>query len=112
MSAAQWMNVMVEFTNSNSVGSEKLSRGERYRQLKDNAERHREELQAWIANVGLENDVKDVGDALAFDLLFATVTPEAAAALKEAPGVVAVRPAPDSPAPDWQGASGMALPYA
>jgi hypothetical protein len=106
-SAAQWLNVMVEFSHSNSYDQELLSRGERYRRLKDNAERHRQELEAWIASAGLEDKVKDVGDALAFDLLFATVTPEAAAALKEAPGVVAVRPAAE-----WSGQGLMALRYA
>jgi len=104
------MNVMVEFShsavNSNSYDQDKLSRGERYCRLRDNAQRHREELEAWIASEGLQGEVKDVGDALAFDLLFVTATPQAAAALNRAPGVVAVRPANDLTAP-----GGVALAY-
>lgn len=101
--ASQWMNVMVEFSHSavssNSHDQDKLSRGERYRRLRDNAQRHREELEAWIASEGLQGEVKDMGDALAFDLLFVTATPQAAAALNRAPGVVAVRPASDLTGP-------------
>ncbi len=109
MSAAQWMNVMVEFSCTNSQEQDrpdqnlpnqgKMSRSERYRQLRDNAQRHRDELTAWIASEGLEGEVKDMGDALAFDLLFVTATPQGAAALNRAPGVVAVRPAADLTGP-------------
>jgi hypothetical protein len=64
-------------------------------------------LAAWIEREGLEGEVKDLGDAMAFDLLFATVTPEAAAALNRAPGVVAVTPAGELP-----GAGGLSYAYA
>jgi hypothetical protein len=100
------MNVMVEFTRTNSYDQERLSRGEKYRRMRANAQRHRQELEAWLASEGLEGEVKDVGDALAFDLLFATVTPQAAAALHRAPGVVAVRPAGELTGP-----GGLSLAY-
>jgi hypothetical protein len=102
------MNIMVEFSRTNAYDQDNLSRGERYRCLRDNAQRHREELEAWIASEGLQSEVKDVGDALAFDLLFVTATPQAAAALNRAPGVVAVRPAGDL-AGDLAGPGGAAL---
>ena len=103
--STQWMNVMVEFSRTNNYDQDrpeqnrpnqkKISRSERYRRLRDNAQRHRDELRAWIASEGLEGEVKDMGDALAFDLLFVTATPDGAAALNRAPGVIAVRPATD-----------------
>jgi hypothetical protein len=108
--ASPWMNVMVEFSRTNAYDQDKLSRRERYRCLRDNAQRHREELEAWIASEGLQSEVKDVGDALAFDLLFVTATPQAAAALKGAPGVVAVRPAGDLTGPG--GGAALANVYA
>jgi hypothetical protein len=118
--STQWMNVMVEFSRTNSYdqdrpdqnrsNQDKMSRSERYRRLRDNAQRHRDELTAWIASEGLEGEVKDMGDALAFDLLFVTATPQGAAALNRAPGVVAVRPAADLTGPGGK-AGGVALAY-
>ncbi len=55
-----------------------------------------------------------MGDALAFDLLFVTATPQGAAALNHAPGVVAVRPATDLAGPGnnpGSGPSGVVLAY-
>ena len=122
--STQWMNVMVEFSRTNNHDQDrpeqngpnqaKMSRSERYRRLRDNAQRHRDELRAWIASEGLEGEVKDMGDALAFDLLFVTATPQGAAALNRAPGVVAVRPAADLTGPGTNpGASpsGVVLAY-
>ena len=118
--STQWMNVMVEFSRTNNYdqekpdqtrpNQEKVSRSERYRRLRANAQRHRDELQAWIASEGLEGEVKDMGDALAFDLLFVTATPQGAEALNRAPGVVAVRPATDLAGPG-SSPGGVALIY-
>ena len=118
--STQWMNVMVEFSHTNTYdrdkpdqdrpSQEKMSRSERYRRLRDNAQRHRDELRAWIASEGLQDEVRDMGDALAFDLLFVTATPQGAAALNRAPGVVAVRPATDLTGPGNR-SSGVALIY-
>lgn len=125
--STQWMNVMVEFSHANNhdqdkpdqnrSNPERMNRGERYRRLCDNAQRHRDELMAWIASEGLEGEVKAMGDALAFDLLFVTATPQGAAALNRAPGVVAVRPATDLNGPGGSlgnnpgSPSGVALAY-
>jgi hypothetical protein len=98
---------MVEFAHSNSYDRDSMSRKELYHRMRDNAEQHRQQLAAWIESEGLEGEVKDLGAAMAFDLLFATVTPEAAAALNRAPGVVAVTPANDLP-----GAGGLSYAYA
>jgi hypothetical protein len=98
---------MVEFAHSNSYDRDNMSRKELYHRMRDNAEQHRQQLAAWIESEGLEGEVKDLGDAMAFDLLFATVTPQAAAALNRAPGVVAV-----TPATDLHGAGGLSYAYA
>ncbi len=118
--STQWLNVMVEFSRTNTYDQdrpdqyrptqEKMSRSERYHRLRDNAQRHRAELEAWIASEGLEEEVRDMGDALAFDLLFVTATPQGAAALNRAPGVVAVRAATDLTGPSGS-PSGVALIY-
>ncbi len=105
--SATWMNVMVEFAHSNSNDRDGMTRKELYHRMRANAEQHRQQLAEWIESQGLEGEVKDLGDAMAFDLLFATVTPEAAAALNHAPGVVAVTPANEQP-----GFGGLSYAYA
>jgi len=84
------MNVMVQFDCPNDDGQ--LTRGERYQRRQAAAQRHRDELEAWLHSAGLAGEVKDIGEATAFDLLFVRVTPHAAAALHDAPGVVSVTP--------------------
>lgn len=105
--SAQWMNVMVQFTHTNSHDQDALTRAEKIRRLRADAQRHRQELEEWIAREGLEGEIKNLGEAMAFDLLFATVTPAAAAALNRAPGVAGV-----TPAPEVSGPGGVAPAYA
>ena len=93
--SAPWLDVVVEFARSPAADEDQLSRGERYQRRCAAAQRHRQELEAWLDREGLQGEVSDIGEATAFDLLFARVTPEAAAALQHAPGVVAVTPAAD-----------------
>ena len=81
---------MVQFDCPHDDGQ--LTRGERYQRRQAAAQRHRDELEAWLHSAGLAGEVKDIGEATAFDLLFVRVTPHAAAALHDAPGVVAVTP--------------------
>jgi len=102
----QWVDVMVEFEHAGpdqqapdpqTPDQQPVDRGERYRLLRVKAEEHRQQLETWIADEGLEEQVKQLGEATAFDLLFARVTPAAADALQHAPGVVAVMPANNPP---------------
>ncbi len=101
-----WLNVMVEFERPPVPDQDEMSRSERYHHLQAIAQHHRQELEAWIANQGLDAEVKNLGEAMTFDLLFATVTPQAAAALHRAPGVAAV-----TPANGLYNQSGTDLPY-
>jgi hypothetical protein len=91
--SVHWLDVVVEFARSPAADEKQLTRGERYRARRAAAQRHRQELEAWLEREGLVAEVSAIGEATAFDLLFAKVTPEAAAALQHAPDVVAVTPA-------------------
>ena len=88
-----WLDVVVEFARPPAADEDQLTRGELYRQRRADTRRHRQELEAWLEREGLAGEVSDIGEATAFDLLFAKVTPAAAAALQHAPGVIAVTPA-------------------
>lgn len=90
--SGQWLNVMVEFAHSPASDEQNLTRGELYRRRRADAQRHRQELEAWLQREGMAGEVKEFGEVTAFDLLFAIVTPQAAAALHHAPDVVAVTP--------------------
>jgi fructose-specific phosphotransferase system IIC component len=86
----EWIKVMVEIERPPATELEPLSRSARYRRLKANAQQHRTELEEWVHDKGLDNEVQTIGEATAFNLLFAIITPKAAEALVDAPGVVAV----------------------
>lgn len=87
---AAWIKVMVEIDRPPAAELEQLSRRARYRRLKDNARQHRTDLEAWVHREGLDDEVQTIGEATAFNLLFAVATPKAAEAMADAPGVVAV----------------------
>ena len=87
---SEWIKVMVEIERPSQAELEHLSRSARYRRLKANAQQHRNELEEWVHDKGLDGEVQTIGEATAFNLLFAVITPKAAEALAEAPGVVAV----------------------
>jgi hypothetical protein len=92
----EWVKVMVEIEQPPPVKLTQVHRGERYRRLRENANQQRRQLEQWIEFTGLRNAVKSMGEATAFNLLFVECTPEAAAALAKAPGVVAVMLVEDS----------------
>jgi hypothetical protein len=90
-----WVEVLVQFAPSPAVDEDQLTRGERLRLMQADAQRHRRALEEWLDHEGLAGEVSAIGEATAFDLLFAKVTPQAAAALEHAPDVVAVMPTSD-----------------
>lgn len=91
--SGRWLDVIVEFAHSPADEDEQLPRSERYRRMHADAQRHRQQLEAWIEGEGLADEIKDIGETTAFDLLFVKVTPQAASALRRAPDVIAVTPA-------------------
>ena len=90
--STRWVEVLVQFARSPALDEDQLTRSERLRLVQDDAQRHRRELEEWLDHEGLAGEVNAIGEATAFDLLFAKVTPQAAAALEHAPDVVAVMP--------------------
>ena len=66
------------------------NRGDKYKQLLASNGQHRAELIDWIADHDLSDQVTQVGEATAFNVLFVEGTPEAAQSLSHAPGVVSV----------------------
>ena len=71
------------------------NRAEKYKLLKANSVRHRDEIQAWIKDRGLSDEVFKIEEPTAFDLLFITCTPKVARYLRNADGVISVSRNPE-----------------
>ena len=67
-----------------------LDRAEKYASLRGGAERARQRLAARIKAEGLDEEIVELGDPTAFNVIFAKSTPEGAERLRKAPGVVSV----------------------
>jgi hypothetical protein len=91
----EWVNVMIEVERPSIKEADGVTRSERYKRLKANADMRRNELQSWIVRNGLADEVTAMGEATAFNLFFIRCTPHAAAELTHAPGVVSVMLADD-----------------
>ena len=72
-------------------------RGEKIRRLRSSAERAREELVGWIESHGLGEEVTEVSEPTAFNVLFVSGEEEAVGKLLEAPKVVSVSPSDEFP---------------
>jgi hypothetical protein len=90
---------MAEFTVRLSRPSpEELAgynRAEKYKLLKANSVKHRDEIQTWIKDRGLSDEVFKIDEPTAFDMLFITCTPRVARYLKDADGVIDVSVSPE-----------------
>ncbi len=71
------------------------NRAEKYKLLKANSIKHRDEIQAWIQDRGLSDEVFKIEEPTAFDLLFITCTPRVAQYLRDADGVISVSRNPE-----------------
>ena len=67
-----------------------LDRAQKYQLLEDNSARWREELLRWLKEHGLADQVADVSQPTAFNMLFVTATSSVAERLANAPGVISV----------------------
>ena len=92
-----WIKVMVEIERPTSAALEGLDRGERYRTLKQNAREHKVELEHWLEEKGLCEEILHISEATTFNILFVHCTPDAAEAIAHAPGVIEVLPAEEIP---------------
>lgn len=66
------------------------SRAEKYNALRNNTARLKEKLIAWIEEQGLSEEISQIGEPTAFNILFVTCTPKVVKKLTQAPGVVSV----------------------
>lgn len=73
------------------------SRRDKFQKLLESNDQHRAELIKWIQSHGLSDQVVQIGEATAFNVLFVEGTAEAAASLWDAPGVIGVDVAREFP---------------
>jgi hypothetical protein len=86
----QECSVMLTLARPEASQLQSYNRAERYRILRQNSDRVRENLLEWLAAHGYDEEVSYVGEPTAFNLLFVTSTRRVAEALPGAPGVVGV----------------------
>lgn len=84
---SEWM-VVVARPDADALAT--YDRGQKYRLLQENTATRREALITWLSSQGLMDQVANVGDPTAFNLLFVTATPAAGQRLADAPGVLSV----------------------
>lgn len=89
----QMRDFVVEVERPSSTELAVYSRAERYRRLRANTEAHRTQLESWLETEDLCSEVGDVRAGTGFNLIFVECTPNVAAQLIRAPGVVEVLPA-------------------
>lgn len=70
-------------------------RGAKYDALSSNSANRRDDILRWLGERGLANEVYEAGEPTAFNVLFLTTSPRVAELLRDAPGVLAVEPAPE-----------------
>ena len=66
------------------------NRAEKFKLLKANSAKHRDEIQTWIQDKGLSDEVFKIEEPTVFNMLFITCTPRVAQSLKDADGVLDV----------------------
>ena len=67
-----------------------VDRAEKYKLLKANSAKLKDEIKAWIKAQGLDTEVFKIEEPTVFNLLFITCTPKVAKQLEHADGVVSV----------------------
>ena len=90
---------MVEFmVRVNRPASEDLAgidRAEKYKLLKANSVKRKNEIKAWIKEQGLDAEVFRIEEPTAFNMLFITCTPKVAEQLEHADAVVSISRSPE-----------------
>ena len=85
--------VMVNRPSSKELAG--IDRAEKYKLLKANSVKRKDEIKTWIKAQGLEDAVFKIEEPTVFNLLFITCTPEVAKQLEDADGVVSVSRSPE-----------------
>ena len=85
--------VMVNRPSSKELAG--IDRAEKYKLLRANSVKRKDEIEAWIKAKGLDGEVFKIKEPTVFNMLFITCTPEVAKQLEDADGVVSVAPSPE-----------------
>ena len=72
-----------------------LDRAEKYKLLKANSAKRKDEIKAWIKGQGLDAEVFKIEEPTTFNMLFITCTPKVAEQLEHADAVVSVLRSPE-----------------
>ena len=90
---------MVEFVvkvnRPSSKELEGFNRAKKYKLLKANSVKRKDEIKAWIKTKGLDGEVFKIEEPTAFNMLFITCTSKVAKQLEHADAVVSVSRSPE-----------------
>ena len=86
---------MVEVNRPSSKELKGFNRSEKYKLLKANSVKRKDEIKAWIKAKGLDDEVFKIAEPTVFNMLFITCTREVAEQLEHVDGVVSVSPSPE-----------------
>ena len=86
---------MVEVNRPSSKELKGFNRSEKYKLLKANSVKRKDEIKRWIKEQGLEAEVFKIEEPTVFNMLFITCTREVAEQLEHVDGVASVSPSPE-----------------
>ena len=86
---------MVRINRPSSTDIAGVDRAEKYKLLKANSVKRRDEIKAWIKEHGLDAEVFKIEEPTVFNMLFITCTPRVAKQLEHAGPVVSVSRSPE-----------------
>ena len=86
---------MVEVNRPSSKELKGFNRAEKYKLLKANSVKRKNEIKAWIKANGLDAEVFKIAEPTTFNMLFITCTPKVAEQLEHADAVVSVSRSPE-----------------
>ena len=85
---------MVRISRPSSKELSGVNRAEKYKLLKANSVKRKDEIKAWIKTKGLDAEVFRIEEPTVFNMLFITCTPKVAEELEQADAVVSVSLSP------------------
>ena len=95
ISPPNMLQFMVTVNRPSSKELAGLDRAEKYKLLKANSAKRKEEIKTWIKANGLDAEVFKIEEPTTFNMLFITCTPKVAEQLENADAVVSVLRSPE-----------------
>ncbi len=89
------LQFMVTVNRPSSKELAGLDRAEKYKLLKANSVKRKDEIKTWIKSQGLDAEVFKIEEPTTFNMLFITCTPKVAEQLEHADAVVSVLRSPE-----------------